>query len=249
METNEEEKAEENVLTQEVGDAKETGEAKEEEIAEGKYLTQEVEEIEEVEAEEETNEVEWEENEVVAEVVGVDDVRLVVSGPYNPIQIVGKAMGVDCMAYDRQRLQRASDRTASTVMIYPATLGMLWCLNGKPWETVVHWTSYAGTGRETSVIPYADVIFEENLGRGKRNKRKTAFYENEQEPVRGANKEKARHDNKKRFLKTMNKEYNNIKKMMGDNKVSNEDINRKINQMYDNLDKLPGPNTGETMSV
>ena len=36
---------------------------------------------------------------------------------------------------------------------------------------------------------------------------------------------------------------------MGDNKVSNEDFNRKINQMYDNLDKLPGPNTGETMSV
>ena len=233
----------------EVGDAKETGEAKEEEMAEGKYLTQEVEEIEEVEAEEETNEVEWEENEVVAEVVGVEDVRLVVSGPHTPRQITGRAMGEECMAYDRQRLQRASDRNASTEMTYPATLGPLWCLNGKPWETVVHWTNYAGTGRETSVIPYADIIFADNLGRGKRNKRKTAFYENEQEPVRGANKEKARHDNSKKFLKTMNKDYNGIVEMLGDNNVSNEDFQEKIDQMNYNLIQVTSPNTGETMRI
>ena len=186
----------------------------------------------------------------MAEVVGVEDVRLMMSGPYNPTDITGRAMGVECMAYDRQRVQRASDRTASTAMTYPATLGpLLWCLNGKPWETVVRWTNYAGTGRETSVIPYADVIFEENLGRGKRNKRKTAFYENEQEPVHGANKEKARHDNSKKFLKTMNKDYNGIVEMLGDNNVSNEDFKRKIDQMYDNLGELTGPNAGESMSI
>ena len=68
------------------------------------------------------------------QVAGVD---VVVTGPHNPEPIIGKPMGTKCMARDRQRVDRESDRTAVGEISYEATIGPLWCMNGQPWETVV----------------------------------------------------------------------------------------------------------------
>ena len=81
--------------------------------------------------------LEWEKDhaEAVAEVL---DVELVITGPHDPESITGKRVGIDCMARDRQRVQREGDITAVGEMSYPATLGLLFCLNNQPWETAIH---------------------------------------------------------------------------------------------------------------
>ena len=103
--------------------------------------------------------------EVAVEVVDVE-LELNITGPHDPGLITGKPRGTVCMAYARQRVQRVSGRTAVGDMPYPATLGWLWCLNGRPWETLVNWTNYEGTNHQVSVVPFGDVEFKEKLGRG-----------------------------------------------------------------------------------
>ena len=49
-------------------------------------------------------------------------------------------------------------------------------MDGKPWEVVVKWNDYENQSNEISIIPFADVDFENELGRGKRTRRKTDMY-------------------------------------------------------------------------
>ena len=66
--------------------------------------------------------------------------------------------------------------------------------------------------------------------------------EDEQEPVRGHKKvkvgngkAKARKDFKRMLHQTSNKEYNDIQEMLGDDNVSNEDIEKKMAEIYRGL--------------
>ena len=74
-------------------------------------------------------------------------------------------------------------------MSYSATLGPLFCLNGTPWETVVYWTDLM----RTSVVPYREVEFLDQMGKWCRKRWQTQFLEDEQVPVRGRKKVKAGH--------------------------------------------------------
>ena len=112
----------------------------EEEATDVVDLAEEAEEAAEIDEtgdiEVEVEDLEWEDGhtEAVAEVL---DIRLVVTGPHDPESINGKRDGTDCIARDRERVQRVSDTIAKGKMTYPAKLGLLFYANGKPWETVV----------------------------------------------------------------------------------------------------------------
>ena len=105
-------------------------------------LTEEAKDAEEVKDVEEAEETEWEEGEVevLAEVVadGIAYIELVITGPHDPENITGKRLGAECMVYDRQRVQRVSDRATAIEIMYPVRLGPLFCLNDQPWEIVVY---------------------------------------------------------------------------------------------------------------
>ena len=62
------------------------------------------------------------------------------------------------------------------------------------------------------------------------------FYKNEQETARGARKVNTRRDSNRRPCKTSNKEYNNIKEILGDNNVSDGDACKKMTEIEDRLD-------------
>ena len=88
------------------------------------------------------------------------------------------------------------------------------------------------------MIPWKDVEFFDQLGKGHRKKRKTQFLEDEQEPVRGRKQVKAGHGKakaiegfKSMMYRTTNKEYNDIIKMLMDHNVSNEDALKKLDDM------------------
>ena len=184
-------------------------------------------------------ELEWGETHEEAR-VQVAGVTLVITGPYEPGYVTGRTSGTVCMAMDRRREQREDNRTAVGEMSFPATLGALFCLNDLAWEVVVNWKDYK---RRASVVPYKDVEFLDEMGRGFREKRKTRLLKDEQEPVRGRKqvkaghgKAKARKDFKRMMYQTSNKEYNDIQEMLNDENVSNEDARKKLTEMEENMD-------------
>ena len=83
--------------------------------------------------------------------------ELVVTGPHDPEPIIVKPVGTKCMARDRERVYRESDRTAVGEISYEATTGQLFYMNCQPWEMVVYWT---GLGCP-SVVPYKEFEFED----------------------------------------------------------------------------------------
>ena len=88
------------------------------------------------------------------------------------------------------------------------------------------------------MVPYIDVEFEDQLGRGCRKKKQTQFLEDGQEPVRGRTrvkaghgKEKAMKNFKKVLQNTTIKEYNNIQEMLNDENLSNEDEYKRMTEI------------------
>ena len=191
-------------------------------------------------------EVEWGENNTnvfrmpVMPVVGI---KLQITGPHDPEDITDYPVGTTCVAKDRRREYSEANRTAVGEMSYEATLGLLWCANGDPWECVVYWTD-AGY---PSVVPFKDVEFHNKLGRRCRRKKITKFYADEQEPVRGRTRVKvgdgkAEAKARKRFNRvlqdTSNKEYNDITQILNDENVSNEDKYKRLAEMAENMEKI-----------
>ena len=123
--------------------------------------------------------------------------------------------------------------------LFPAKLGQIFCMNDRPWKAVVHWV---GLGRG-SVVPYGDIEFLDQLGRGCRKKKHTQFLEDEQDLVRGRKKVKvghgkvkARQDFTRMLYKTTNKRYNDIAKMLNYKNVSNEDACKKLAEIEEGMD-------------
>ena len=139
------------------------------------------------------------------------------------------------MAHDRQRVQRVSDRTTVTEIMYSVRLGPLFCLNGQLWKTAVCWEDYKGRHNQVSVVLYDHANFQEDMGRWKRNKRQTWFYKNEKEPERGVKPVKARFDSNSNPCKTSNKEYSNIIKTLEYNNMSNENACKNMAEIEDIL--------------
>ena len=63
---------------------------------------------------------------------------------------------------------------------------------------------YEDRHNQILVVPYVDVKFCEDMGKGKRNKRQTEFYKNEQETAFGATMVKAGHNSNMKPCKTSN---------------------------------------------
>ena len=71
------------------------------------------------------------------------------------------------MSYDRQRVQKVSDRTTLTEIMYSVCFVPFFSLNGQPWETVVCLEDYKGRYNQMLVVTYVDVKLLKGYGERK----------------------------------------------------------------------------------
>ena len=98
----------------------------------------------------------------------VENLYLRIVGPYLPERIV-KIWRENCMAMDRYRGEKSI--TKSTIL-YPAELGVVYLLDHLPWEVLLSWNAYEDQHNQIQLIHYADIKFNDQLGRGMRRRQK-----------------------------------------------------------------------------
>ena len=87
---------------------------------------------------------------------------------------IGRNWGEQIHAHDRMRGIKHNDKSPS--LTYPAKLGVVFLLDENPWEAVVYWNDYQNLSNQISVIPYADIEFENELGKGRRIRKRPDKY-------------------------------------------------------------------------
>ena len=102
--------------------------------------------------------------------VGLEDGR-----PYPPCK-AGKTWGEECLALDRKM---GGTRIASSTIDYPAKLGIVFFQNNRPSHAIVSWDGYEGRRNQYQLVPYNEIKFISDRGRGKRNRVKTDNYTSE----------------------------------------------------------------------
>ena len=106
--------------------------------------------------------------------------------PYPPT-VLGKSWWEECLAKDRE------GGDTSTTISFSAKLGFVCFLGGYPSLAVVSWDDYVGRRNQLQIVPYQDIEFVSEMGRGCRRRKATDAYKPESvSSVRSSPRRRAR---------------------------------------------------------